>query len=128
MPDTTNDSYYNIDLPGSYVIPESVKTGQNKNYILADSNRTLRIKNEVMNNQVFNPVIERIEALLDKQIEKDKVSFIFLVGGFAQSKYLQKRLRARYEPVIQLIVPLEGISAVSIGAVHYALKPDLLVS
>ncbi|KAI7875549.1 uncharacterized protein EV154DRAFT_76778 [Mucor mucedo] len=128
MPDTTNDSYYDIELPGSYVIAESVKTEQNKNYILADSNRTLRIKNEVMDNRVFNPVMERIEALLDKQMKRCKVRFLFLVGGFAQSKYLQQRLRTRYEPAVLLIVPLESMSAVSLGAVHYALKPDILAS
>lgn len=41
--------------------------------------------------------MERVEALLDRQIKKEKIDMIFLVGGFAQSKYLQQRLKTRYE-------------------------------
>jgi tRNA A37 threonylcarbamoyltransferase TsaD len=54
-----------------------------------------------MKEKVFDPIIERVEALLDRQILKmkdgDKIDSILMVGGFSQSKYLQDRLKIRYE-------------------------------
>lgn len=52
-----------------------------------------------MKEKVFDPIIERVEALLDRQILKmkdgDKIDSILMVGGFSQSKYLQDRLKIR---------------------------------
>lgn len=70
---------------------------------------------------VFNPVIDEVLGLVDRQIsnikgEKNKVSAVLLVGGFGQSRYLRKRLEKAIAP-ISLLCPPNGWSAIARGAV-----------
>jgi hypothetical protein len=44
---------------------------------------------------IFEPVIQRIFRLIEAQLDnaQENCSAIFLVGGFSESKYLQKRIK-----------------------------------
>lgn len=83
--------------------------------------RVLRIKNETLENQVFDPIFKRIESMLDKQLKKGNMKTIVLVGGMARSKYLQQRLKNKYDgSETQLEFLLDSV--VSAGAVTYGIS------
>lgn len=93
--------------------------------------KTLKVTKKDIGEKVFDPIIARVEAVLDKQIEKmgnkEKIDTILLVGGFAQSKYLQQRLKARYRTRFPVAFPADGTTAVSQGAVIYGQNPNSLL-
>ncbi len=47
---------------------------------------------------MFDPTVERILRMIDAQLDnsRETCSAMFLVGGFSQSKYLQKRIKERF--------------------------------
>ncbi|KAH3690945.1 heat shock 70 kDa protein 12B-like [Dreissena polymorpha] len=67
-----------------------------------------------------------ISSVLKEQRMKD-VGLIVLVGGFADSPYVQQRIRQEF-PEKQLIVPGEAGLAVLKGAVMFGHKPDIISS
>jgi hypothetical protein len=83
-----------------------------------------------MKEKIFDPIMKRIEDLLDTQIKKmredEKIDTILLVGGFSKSRYLQDRLRRRYEPNITIGIPANAVTAISQGAVSYAQRPRMI--
>ena len=74
---------------------------------------------------MFDPVIERIIKMIQVQIDNaneksSEISAMFLVGGFSQSKYLQKRIKEEFESRVDNIsVPTHPIAAISRGAALY---------
>ncbi|GES97238.1 hypothetical protein GLOIN_2v1783276 [Rhizophagus clarus] len=73
---------------------------------------------------MFDPVVERILKLIELQLENcdKKCSIMFLVGGFSQSVYLQKRIREKFNDVVRNIsVPTHPIATVVRGAALYGL-------
>ncbi|RHZ72295.1 hypothetical protein Glove_243g59 [Diversispora epigaea] len=71
---------------------------------------------------MFDPVIERILSLINTQLEnsREECSIMFLVGGFSQSEYLQKRVREKFIDRVNIIsVPTNPIKAISHGAAIY---------
>jgi molecular chaperone DnaK (HSP70) len=74
---------------------------------------------------MFNPVVEKILRLIRKQLEnsRKKCSAMFLVGGFSQSRYLQKMIRKEFEgDVDNISVPSNPIAAISRGAAIYGIS------
>ncbi|CAI2182234.1 1075_t:CDS:2 [Funneliformis geosporum] len=80
---------------------------------------------------MFDPVIERILRMMrvhienasgvDEYTEKKKTDIIFLVGGFSESGYLQKRIREEF-PGHNIYVPTyPNAAAISRGATIYGL-------
>jgi hypothetical protein len=64
--------------------------------------------------KMFDPVIKKIIRLIHDQL--DRVSAIFLVGGFSESKYLQKRIREEFSDKIRNIcVPPQPTAVVVRG-------------
>jgi molecular chaperone DnaK (HSP70) len=61
--------------------------------------------------------------MIDFQLENchEKCSAMFLVGGFSQSEYLQKRIRQKFKDY-KVYVPTNPIAAVSRGAAIYGLS------
>ncbi|CAJ0635228.1 4201_t:CDS:2, partial [Entrophospora sp. SA101] len=52
----------------------------------------------------FDPVINKIIKLIKDQLKKSgKCSAMFLVGGFSESKYLQKRIRDEFRSQVNNI-------------------------
>jgi hypothetical protein len=117
-----DDKNYKIPLPGDG-IPINYVSHQ-----LMDENKTLSMSNKDMKNKVFDPIMIRIEELLQKQIDNfdGKIDTILMVGGFSKSNYLQSRLKRRFEPHITIGIPAEGVQAISYGAVSYALNPRMI--
>src|SRR6266536_1590057 len=54
---------------------------------------------------MFDPVIGKIIRLIREQLNssKDKCSAIFLVGGFSESKYLQKRVKKEFGKLLDTL-------------------------
>ncbi|KAI9254420.1 hypothetical protein EDC94DRAFT_242599 [Helicostylum pulchrum] len=123
-PSDTTDRYYSVILPApTYnARPTSGRTRIQGN--------VLKIHCKELEEKVFRPVVCKIEALIDRQIEKMKgedVHVILLVGGFSQCKYLQKTLINKYKLLdIKVVVPKNAVTAISEGAVSYAQRPRMI--
>ncbi|KAG9291208.1 hypothetical protein G9A89_021710 [Geosiphon pyriformis] len=78
---------------------------------------------------MFDPVIQRILDLIQKQFElaKGQCDAIFLVGGFSESPYLVRRVNEIFGTKVKIIaVPPVPIAAVVRGAVAYGLKTETI--
>ncbi|GBB95731.1 hypothetical protein RclHR1_00260036 [Rhizophagus clarus] len=74
---------------------------------------------------MFDPIVNRIIKLIQVQLDnsQEECSAMFLVGGFSQSKYLQKRIKQEFQKRIKNIsVPPLPIAAISRGAALYGLS------
>jgi len=79
--------------------------------------------------KLFDHLVKPILELVDDQLRKigqRSVDRVMLVGGFAQSHYLQARLRAHLSRRVTMVVPAKPSWAVLLGAVHYGLEPGLI--
>jgi hypothetical protein len=72
---------------------------------------------------MFDQVIDRIIRMIHVQLEncQETCSAMFLVGGFSQSEYLQRRIRQEFK-CYQIHVPTNPIAAISHGAAIYGLS------
>ncbi|PKY56879.1 hypothetical protein RhiirA4_508425 [Rhizophagus irregularis] len=70
---------------------------------------------------MFDPIVDRIIKMIHVQLNNsEKCSAIFLVGGFGQSKYLQKRVEEEFSDLVENIsIPNQPIAAVLRGAAIY---------
>ncbi|KAG2198328.1 hypothetical protein INT47_003041 [Mucor saturninus] len=126
MPNLQDDSYYDINLPGKGILNF---TGDSNS--MANGNKTLKMKNQDMKEKIFDPIIYRIFALIDDQLMQAEkgdrnIDAILMVGGFSQSRYLQQRIKDQYKGVCHVSVPFEGVTAISHGAVSFALNPRMI--
>ncbi|RIA82051.1 hypothetical protein C1645_835952 [Glomus cerebriforme] len=78
---------------------------------------------------MFDPIVKRIIEMIQAQLKntnktrENKCSAMFLVGGFSQSKYLQKRIKEEFQQQVENIsVPIYPIAAISRGAALYGLS------
>ncbi|PKC12223.1 actin-like ATPase domain-containing protein [Rhizophagus irregularis] len=74
---------------------------------------------------MFDPIVERIIDMIKMQLNnsRETCSAMFLVGGFSQSKYLQKRIKQEFHHQVKNIsIPLFPIAAISRGAALYGLS------
>lgn len=68
-------------------------------------------------------LIEQISA------KKEKVNFIFMVGGFSESPYLKSEIIKRFETdMIQVLVPRRPQISVIRGACMFGLNPRSITS
>ncbi|CAG8440736.1 18357_t:CDS:2 [Rhizophagus irregularis] len=70
---------------------------------------------------MFDPIVDRIIKMIRSQLDNSKnCSAIFLVGGFGQSKYLQKKIEENFGKSVENIsIPNKPIAAVVCGAAIY---------
>jgi len=71
---------------------------------------------------MFDPIVDRIIKMIRVQLDNSsgKCSAIFLVGGFGQSKYLQKRIEKEFSKLVDNIsIPNQPIAAIVRGAAIY---------
>ncbi|KAG2212328.1 hypothetical protein INT47_001688 [Mucor saturninus] len=89
--------------------------------------KQLRISKINISKYVFDPIIEEVIALIEKQISKSHtiIDTLFLLGGFGQSPYLHKKLHEEFitssNTVKNLIVPEDGYRASMRGGVYYGI-------
>ncbi|CAG8525185.1 8949_t:CDS:2 [Funneliformis caledonium] len=71
--------------------------------------------------QMFDPIIVQIIKLIHEQLNFSESCFtIFLVGGFSESKYLQKCIEQEFQHLVQnIFVPEKPIEAVLRGSFQY---------
>ncbi|KAI7894713.1 uncharacterized protein EV154DRAFT_497662 [Mucor mucedo] len=127
-----DDGYHDFNLDGSTMLNGMrIPASMEKNIFLND-NTTLRIRNEDMKTDIVDPVVNNVLSFIKQQCKKTEdnrigIEGIIMVGGFSQSKYLQKQVKKEFRGVYKVIFPDEPINAFSRGAVEYALKPfDIL--
>ncbi|CAO0795958.1 unnamed protein product [Mucor circinelloides] len=93
---------------------------------------TMALRADELKEKVFEPVVERVIALLEKQfsaVPDKRVSCIFLVGGFGSSNYLFQRVQEVFESrVDQVLCPPRAAMAVVRGAVYFGLNPRVITS
>ncbi|CAG8753880.1 17077_t:CDS:2, partial [Gigaspora rosea] len=68
----------------------------------------------------FDPVINKILRLISVQLDASKCTVMFLVRGFSESKYLQKRIKQWFSQC-KVAVPPYPMAAIARGAVEYGL-------
>lgn len=78
--------------------------------------------------RIFDPTVAQILRLIRKQVAAvPGCKAILMVGGFSESKYLQKRVREAFRD-IPVVKPTGAGGAVCVGATLYGLRPNLVAS
>ena len=95
--------------------------------------KDVRLKNEEylclssgMMKKLFNLVVERIKQHLKTLMKKpqlSKVQTMLLVGGFADSAFLQQELKTEFARRLRILIPHYTTIAVVQGAVNFGKKP-----
>ncbi|RGB28804.1 hypothetical protein C1646_341960 [Rhizophagus diaphanus] len=111
--------YLDIEEIAQYVSEET-------KYKMEESDWIIEIKyNDVKN--MFDPVIDKIISLIQHSQLQKKCSTILLVGGFSESKYLQKRIKEEFQHILKNIyIPNQPMAAISRGATLYGLNPSVI--
>ncbi|KNE67986.1 hypothetical protein AMAG_13163 [Allomyces macrogynus ATCC 38327] len=83
---------------------------------------------------LYAPIVDNVHELVRRMIRECKeagvdLRHIYCVGGFSQSRYLINMLRRRLmeQYAKKVIVSPNGSSAVVLGAIVFALRPNLLL-
>ncbi|KAH3808095.1 hypothetical protein DPMN_136445 [Dreissena polymorpha] len=87
------------------------------------------IDSSIMQNWFTEPVSETVNHISSvfKEERMTDVNLIVLVGGFAESPYVQQRIKEEL-PLKQILIPGEAGLAVLKGAVMFGHKPDIISS
>jgi molecular chaperone DnaK (HSP70) len=65
---------------------------------------------------MFDPTVAKIIRLIREQLSKSECSAIILVGGYSESKYLQRRIKQEFQERLKNIsVPISPMLAVVKG-------------
>ena len=75
--------------------------------------------------EYINKIIEHINSLLIKP-KLLNVKFLFLVGGFAESPLLRRRIEDEYGTRLRVIVPPSPGIVVMNGAVQFGFDPNVI--
>ncbi|KAI8056372.1 hypothetical protein BDF21DRAFT_430656 [Thamnidium elegans] len=130
-PDPNGDGFYIVKLPTEHIINMIPNTPQAKRYTLIENNTKLEIKHADIKAFFFDPIITNILALIQMQLDQALgtatfINTIFLLGGFSRNPYLQQRVYDEYKGRYSVVIPEDGVTAVSKGAVSYGLNPRLI--
>ncbi|KAI9271862.1 hypothetical protein BDA99DRAFT_557068 [Phascolomyces articulosus] len=122
-----------LELPRSVRfedLPASLRDDDEDGYL---DEGVLKLTGQELKDQVFDPVINKVLALIDRQykeIPDRRLNFLFLVGGFGSSKYLYQRVWIRFQDTkVQVISPAERAAlAVVRGAAYFGVHPQSVIS
>jgi molecular chaperone DnaK (HSP70) len=117
---TGDDPDFNYDLDLEETALLQYVTGSEKD--LMEEKEWMITLNFDAIKSMFDTVIDRIIKMIRIQLDNssEKCSAIFLVGGFGQSKYLQKRIEEEFRNSVENIsTPNQPIAAVVRGAAIY---------
>lgn len=81
--------------------------------------------------RMFQPVISKIIAHIEHLLLKAElrgIQYIMLVGGFGQSSFLQKSVKANFGKKVEVLIPHEASLAVVKGAVMFGHSPHSIGS
>ncbi|RIA87548.1 hypothetical protein C1645_854353 [Glomus cerebriforme] len=115
---------YELDIQETIPILKQYITDDNIRKTLEEDEWVIEINFENMKT-IFEPVVQKILCLINTQLDniKETCSAMFLVGGFSESKYLQKRIKERFGyRVNNISVPTQPMAAIARGAAIYGLS------
>lgn len=76
---------------------------------------------------IFDPEVDKVLSLIEKQIGGVRV--LMVVGGFSASPYLRKRIKGKFESMVEeIIIPEDPGSAICHGAVQLHMGNDIIQS
>lgn len=127
----------NISLPFSFIdyykkyknssVESAIKKYGQKN-VKWSSQGMLRLEPSAMFSLFQNTVhmIKQHIANILNNTTLGKIDYIFLVGGFAESQFVQKEIRDAFFPHLKVVIP-QGVSlAIVKGAVLFGLDPTIV--
>lgn len=94
-------------------------------------NGELAIPGTLIRREVFDPVVSQVLELIEEQFKRvdQKIDALLLVGGFAGSEYLFKRVEERFSTKVRVIArPSDTDTATVRGAALYGLSRKSVVS
>ncbi|XP_006010284.1 heat shock 70 kDa protein 12B [Latimeria chalumnae] len=127
----------NISLPFSFIDfykkykGQTVETALKKssvNFVKWSCQGMLRMTSEAMT-ELFQPTIKQIIQHIDDLIKKPEVkriTFLFLVGGFAESPVLQQAVQSAFGNICRVIIPQDVGLTILKGAVLFGLDPTIV--
>ncbi|CAB4437226.1 unnamed protein product [Rhizophagus irregularis] len=113
---------YDLDLEESAPVLLQYVTGSVKD-LMEEKEWMIEIDFNTIKS-LFDPIVDRIIKMiriqLDNSSKSEKCSAIFLVGGFSQSKYLQRRIKEEFIDLVgNISTPSQPDAAVVRGAAIY---------
>ncbi|GBB95721.1 hypothetical protein RclHR1_00260026 [Rhizophagus clarus] len=121
LPFTGSDPNFIYEMDLEEIAPSLIQyvTGSKKD-LMEEKEWIIQIDFDTIKS-MFDPIIDRIIEMIRVQLENSKqCSAIFLVGGFGQSKYLQKKIEKKFgRKVDNISIPYQPIAAVVRGAAIY---------
>ncbi|CAB5127543.1 actin-like ATPase domain-containing protein [Rhizophagus irregularis] len=113
------DFIYEIDLEAVASALLDYVTGSEKD-LMEEKEWMITLNCDIIKS-MFDSIIVRIFEMIRIQLKNsEKCSAIFLVGGFGQSKYLQKEIKKEFSHLVENIsIPNQPIAAVVRGAAIY---------
>ncbi|GBB85955.1 hypothetical protein RclHR1_01240006 [Rhizophagus clarus] len=118
------DFLYELDIQDTVPILKLYVTDDKIRETLEKNEWIIEIDFEIME-LIFKPVVQNILKLINVQLDntRETCSAMFLVGGFSESKYLQKKVKQKFSSQINNIsVPHQPMAAISRGAAIYGLS------
>ena len=124
----------NIRLPRSFVsMANQTKSSAMERYgekeVKLQNNEYLSLSSRVMRG-LFIPVMKSIKEHLKTLLKKPKLSkvqIMLLVGGFADSAFLQGEIKKEFSENFRVLVPYHAITAVVEGAVIFGKNPSKII-
>ncbi|MEK8018406.1 MAG: Hsp70 family protein [Candidatus Parabeggiatoa sp.] len=85
---------------------------------------------EVMDEDIFGPVVNNILAQVENAFNRisGKCDYLYLVGGFATSRFLQQCIKAKFDSHVKtkVLIPGEPGKSIMMGAASFARNPDII--
>lgn len=127
----------NVSLPFSFIdhykktkgnsVEHAIKKYGNKE-VTWSSQGMLRLEPALMN-RLFQSTVQSIKQCIADVLASPQVNgvtYLFLVGGFAESQILQREIRDAFAAYVRVIIP-QGVSlAILTGAVLFGLDPTVV--
>ncbi|XP_005817149.2 heat shock 70 kDa protein 12A-like [Xiphophorus maculatus] len=90
------------------------------------NNGVIKISREKLRS-FYDESLQGMTKSLKEILEKDlKIDFILLVGGFAESKILQKHINEEFEAEYKILCPVRPQEAILRGAVEFGRNPKIV--
>ncbi len=99
----------------------------------AQNNNTynLWLTKEIMEQKIFGPVVNNILDCVDNVFSRigGDCDYMYLVGGFATSRYLQKSVKDKFASRVtkKILIPGEPGKSVMTGAASFARNPEIIL-
>jgi len=119
-----------VKLPQSFVLLLSEETQQELQET-SGSRDMLLVPKEVLQEQIFDPIVNKIIDEATKMLQQRKADVLVLAGGFGSNPYLLKRLREDCQTagLVDLVIkPKAAYAAVMEGSTIHLQRPHSIVT